>query len=159
MESLRTLSQIASFLGLFHGSRFGFTEFPALQSPNKFLPVLIEGLSGPRSSLMESLTSRSSVRVNGSRFAIAIHGGVSDSCISIDSAAVKTVLADIIDVAIKRLIHGDNALQVAESAILSLENAPVPVTVEGVSSSEPNVRFSPFTLSHIMVTVPHHPRT
>ena len=61
------------------------------------------------------------------RFAIAIHGGVSDSG-SKDKDfenAAKVALTDTIDVALKRLMDGEPALQVAEAAVAALEDATV----------------------------------
>ena len=61
------------------------------------------------------------------RFAIAIHGGVSDSGRADKSfeTAAKAALAQTIDMALKRLRDGDNALDVAEAAVVALEDTAV----------------------------------
>ena len=61
------------------------------------------------------------------RFAIAIHGGVSDSGDKDKDFedVAKVTLTDIIDLALKRLMDGEPALQVAEVAVAALEDATV----------------------------------
>ena len=61
------------------------------------------------------------------RFAIAIHGGLSDSGDKDKDFedVAKVTLTDIIDLALKRLMDGEPALQVAEAAVAALEDATV----------------------------------
>jgi isoaspartyl peptidase/L-asparaginase-like protein (Ntn-hydrolase superfamily) len=61
------------------------------------------------------------------RFVIAIHGGVSDSGgkDKVFEDAAKVALTDTIDLALKRLVDGEPALQVAEAAVAALEDATV----------------------------------
>lgn len=58
-------------------------------------------------------------------FVIAIHGGVSDSGrLDKDFEVVaKAALQDVIDLALKRLVNGESAPQVAEAAVAALEDA------------------------------------
>ncbi len=60
-------------------------------------------------------------------FAIAIHGGLSDSGgkdKDFEDMA-KVALTNTIDLALKRLMDGEPALQVAEAAVTALEDATV----------------------------------
>ena len=61
------------------------------------------------------------------RFVIVIHGGVSDSGRPDNSfeTAAKAALAKTIDMALKRLQDGDNALDIAEAAVVSLKDTAV----------------------------------